>query len=189
MGTSSAPGKIVRSARLSDAPTIAALHVAVSRETYADLLPPEALNGLSVERRATQWRQTIESSNAAENAAVFVACDMNNEIVGFGCCSRRRSQTLMAKGFGGEFQAIYVLHRAQRHGLGRGLMAEMALYRICLSTSGASCWVLRDNERARQFYGALAGEVIAEQLLKSHGPTVRVELAYGWPRLDSLLYK
>jgi ribosomal protein S18 acetylase RimI-like enzyme len=189
MGTSSAPGKIVRRARLSDAPTIAALHVAVSRETYADLLPPEALNAFCAERRATQWRQTIESSNAAENAVVFVACNTNNEIVGSGCCSRQRSQTLMAKGFGGEFQAIYVLHGAQRHGLGRALMAEMALYLICLSISAASCWVLRDNERARQFYEALDGEVIAEQLLESQRPTVRGELAYGWPRLDSPLYK
>jgi ribosomal protein S18 acetylase RimI-like enzyme len=189
MGMSSKPCKIVRRARLCDAPTIAALHVAVSREAYANLLSPDALNAFSVERRAKQWHQTIESPSDADNATVFVGCDVNDEIVGFGCCSRQRSQTLMAKGFGGEFQAIYVLHRAQRSGIGRALMAEMALYLITLSISGASCRVLRTNEAARRFYEALGGEVIAAPTLESHGPTVRAEIAYGWSCLSALLYK
>jgi ribosomal protein S18 acetylase RimI-like enzyme len=178
--------EIIRNARLSEAHAIAAVHVSVSRTTYANLLPAETLDQFSVERRAKQWHKTIEMPDSA-GIAVFVAEDADKMIVGFGCCSRQRSEVLAAKGFTGEFQSIYVLPPAQGRGIGRTLMAEMARYLSSLAISGGACWTLRDNEGARRFYEALSGEIVGEQ---AHGPSTAValiEVAYGWRRLGSLL--
>lgn len=178
--------EIIRNARLSDAHAIAAVHVSVSRTTYANLLLAETLDQFSVERRAKQWHETIEMPDSA-GIAVFVAEDADKMIVGFGCCSRQRSEALAAKGFTGEFQSIYVLPPAQGRGIGRTLMAKMARYLSSLAISGGACWTLRDNEGARRFYEALSGEVVAEQ---AHGPSTAVALigvAYGWRHLGSLL--
>jgi L-amino acid N-acyltransferase YncA len=167
---------------LSEAQAIAAVHVSVSRKTYANLLPADTLDQFSVERRAKQWHETIEMPGSAD-IAVFVAEDADNAIVGFSCCSRQRSEELAAKGFNGEFQSVYVLPSAQGRGVGRTLMAEMARYLSSLSISGGTCWTLRDNEGARRFCEALRGE----QEHRSSMDTVLIEIAYGWQRLGSLL--
>jgi len=112
---------------LSDAQAIAAVHVSVSRKTYDNLFSADTVNQFPVEFRARQWHQTIEMSDSADTA-VFVGEDADNTIVGFGCCSRQRSEELVAKGFAGEFQSIYVLPSAQGRGVGRTLVAEMARY-------------------------------------------------------------
>ena len=179
------PRDIVRRARLSDAQAIAAVHVSVSRKTYANLLSADTVNQFPVEFRARQWHQTIEMSDSADTA-VFVGEDADNTIVGFGCCSGQRSEELVAKGFAGAFQSIYVLPSAQGRGVGRTLVAEMARYLSSLSISGASCWTLRDNEGARRFYEALRGEVVGEQASESSAGTVLIEVAYGWLHLGSL---
>jgi len=175
---------VIRTALLSDAHEIAALHVSVSRKTYANLLHAETLDQFSVERRATQWREAI---NNPTNTAVFVAKDAESRTIsGFGCCSRQRSEMLVAEGLTGEFQSIYVLPLAQRCGIGRALMAEMARHLSNLAISGAACWVLRENHKARRFYEALGGEIVSDQTL---GPRAGglIEVAYGWRSLKSLL--
>jgi ribosomal protein S18 acetylase RimI-like enzyme len=162
------------------------VHVSVSRKTYIDLLSADTLSQFSIERRARQWRHTIEMADSADTA-VFVAEEADNTIVGFGCCSRQRSEELTAKGFAGEFQCVYVLSSAQGRGVGRTLMAEMARHLRSLSISGGACWTLRDNKGARRFYQALGGEIVGEQACDSGMATDLTEVAYGWPRLGLLL--
>ncbi|WP_245329060.1 hypothetical protein [Bradyrhizobium centrolobii] len=59
---------------MSDAHAIAAVHVSVSRVTYANLLRAETLDQFSVERRAKQWHVTIKERDRTD-IAVFVAED------------------------------------------------------------------------------------------------------------------
>jgi ribosomal protein S18 acetylase RimI-like enzyme len=179
------PREIIRSARLTDAQAIAAVHVSVSRTTYANLLPADTFDQFPVERRAKQWHRTIEMPDSADTA-VFVAEDADKAIVGFGCCSRQRSEELAAKGFNGEFQSIYILPSAQGRGVGRIIMAEMARYLSSLSISGGSCWTLRDNEGARRFYEALGGEIVGRKAHSSSMATALIEVAYGWKCLGVL---
>lgn len=184
---SALPRGVVRKARSSDARGIAAVHVSVSRETYADLIPAAVLARFSVERRTRQWRKTIEKPDRT-GIAVFVAADAtDNGILGFGCCGRQRSEMLAGQGFDGEFQAIYVLAAAQGRGLGRALMAAMARHLSRLAISGGACWVLRENERARRFYETLGGKIVSGQALGPGTSASLIEVAYGWRRLDSLL--
>ena len=180
------PRGIIRKARLGDAHGIAVVHVSVSRETYAHLLPAAILDQFSVERRAKQWHEMIETPDRTD-VAIFVAEDaIDKTILGFACCSRQRSELLVEKGFGGECQAIYLLPSAQSCGIGRTLMAEMARHLSSLALSGGACWVFRENGRARRFYEALGGEIVSEQTVGPSTANVLTEVAYGWRHLDSL---
>lgn len=106
------------------------MHVLVSRDTYADLLPAAVLDQFSVERRAKHWHEAIKEADRTD-IAVFVAEDAtDNTILAFACCSRQRSEILVEKGFNGEFQTIYVLPQAQGCGIGRTLMVEMARFSV-----------------------------------------------------------
>jgi len=176
----------VRKALLEDARAIAAVHVAVSREIYENLIPASVLAAISVERRVRQWHQIIGTADARAGTAVFVTDDPRNGIVGFACCSRQRSKEMVAKGFDGEFQSIYLLHSFRGCGLGRSLVVEMARCLRHQSMSGASCWVLRENNDARRFYESLAGQVVGERTDQVDQCTTLVEVAYGWESLDML---
>jgi|HubBroStandDraft_6_1064221.scaffolds.fasta_scaffold917718_2 ribosomal protein S18 acetylase RimI-like enzyme len=93
---------------------------------------------------------------------------------------------MVAKGFDGEFQSIYLLHSFRGRGLGRSLMIEMARHLRNRSMSGASCWVLRANSGARRFYESLAGQVVGERADQVDQGDELVEIAYGWECLEVL---
>ena len=50
------------------------MHVSVSRETYANLIPAAIRNQFTVEHRAKQWHETIKEPDRTD-VAVFVAED------------------------------------------------------------------------------------------------------------------
>ena len=176
----------IRRAGMADAEAIAAVHVAAWRETYADLMPAETLASLSVDERAVRWRRILGEPDPAVGTAAFVACAPDAAVVGFGSCGRQRSQGLADAGFGGEFQAIYILRVAQRRGVGRALMAEMGRDLAGRGLRGGGLWVLESNQSARSFYEALGGRVIGEREDRRGGGLVFAEVAYGWARLDSI---
>jgi ribosomal protein S18 acetylase RimI-like enzyme len=176
----------IRRANVNDAPAIAKVHVAVSREIYATLVPSRALSAFTVDIRMRQWHDMIVSSDSDQYDAVYVADVDECGVVGFGCCSLQRSPQLIAKGFNGEFQSIYLMASARRRGLGRALMAEMARHLVRENIRGASCWVLLENDLARHFYEALRGNVIDEKVIELDKDIIRTELAYGWPDLNVL---
>jgi ribosomal protein S18 acetylase RimI-like enzyme len=176
----------VRQALADDAQAIAAVHVEAWRETYTNLLPAERLQAVSVEQRARHWRQTMDARESESGTGVFVAEDESGGIVAFGCCSRQRYAELAAKGFDGEFQAVYVLHAFQGRGWGRKLMAAMARHLTDRSLFGGSCWVLRENDRAVRFYEALGGERVAERAEELASDRRLLVVAFGWQSLNSI---
>ena len=174
-----------REAKSSDAAAIGIVHVASWRETYAGLLPGEILDGLSAEARSAMWRAVLDDPAASFGAAVFVA-ESEGGIVGFGACFDQRDEALKARGFDGEFGAIYVLRSRQRAGVGRALMGLMAQGLLDRGRTAASLWVLRENESARSFYERLGGVPDGEKAAEEAGVMV-TEVAYGWSDLSPLV--
>lgn len=66
----------VRLAWRADADAIAAIQVAVWREAYADLLPPDVLAALPVDEFAAHWEQSIATPKDARQR-VLVALERN----------------------------------------------------------------------------------------------------------------
>jgi L-amino acid N-acyltransferase YncA len=171
----------IRRALPGDAPAIAAVHVAAWRDAYAGLLPARLRRSLSVEEAALKWRPVL----SVPRPAVFVALRPDRGLVGFGSCGPQRAAELIADGFAGEVEAIYLLATDRRRGLGRRLMAEMARTLIADGHASAAHWVLRDNQRSRGFYEALGGE-LAGARVEMRGTVAFHEVAYGWPDLRVL---
>lgn len=174
----------LRRAKPEDASELGALHVASWDETYSGILPDAMLADLSVASRTARWAKILGDGTSSANTVVWLAEDQGR-VVGFGSAGRQRDPGLEAKGFDAEISAIYVLRSHQRAGLGRALMAAMALTLRERAHCAASLWVLRENEIARKFYDRLGGIVVAEKEDVRPLATL-VEVAYGWKNLSSL---
>ncbi len=149
----------IRRATTDDAEIVARIHVAAWRESYASLMPPEALNALNVEEQAARWRDIFRGEASDDASAVFLALGEGGEQpCGFGSCGRQRSPRLAEAGFPVEFSTLYLLRRAQRSGLGRAMMSAMAKHLIAEGYSRASGWVFRDYPPARRFHEALGAK-------------------------------
>jgi ribosomal protein S18 acetylase RimI-like enzyme len=180
-----AEARILR-AGIEDAEAVARIHVAAWRESYALLMPAEALNALNVEEQATRWRE-IFFGQANDNAsAVFLAIGEDGTPCGFGSCCRQRGPRLVEVGFPVEFSGLYLLRPARRRGIGRALMGLMAKYLITKGFSSASVWVFRDNPDARGFYEALGGERTGIDGEWTVLGVTLPDMSYGWRDLSKL---
>lgn len=180
----------IRRAVPGDAPAIAALHVAVWRETYRKLLPAEVLARLSVTRRTERWRELLGGPDRAwPGFAAFVAIgpgDVVPAVVGFGCCGAQRTPALAREGYGGQVLALYVRWANQRQGIGRRLMASMASSLGERGIQGMSVRTLEGNRLGRRFCEALDGTLLGRHEGEC-GDATLVEAAYGWPELARLV--
>lgn len=174
---------IIRDAAEADVEGIARVHVQAWRETYKDLLPAEALAGLSVEHRAQLWRGAFTHPNP--KARLLVAQAQDSEIVGFarGGPTRPQERDLLATE--AEIPAIYLLDRVKRQGLGRKLMAGIFDHLDIQGFRSVGLWVLRDNLPARRFYEAFGGRPESERSFDMQGQTF-IETAYRFEPIPRL---
>jgi ribosomal protein S18 acetylase RimI-like enzyme len=165
----------IRDAVEADVEGIARAHVQGWRESYKDLLTPEALAGMSVEERMRMWQGAF--THPDPKARLLVAEAEDGEIVGFarGGPARAKAPDLLAAET--EIFAIYLLDRVKRQGIGRRLMTGVFEHLAAQGFRSAGLWVLRENLPARRFYEALGGRPGPEQSFDLRGQTV-TEVAY-----------
>jgi GNAT superfamily N-acetyltransferase len=116
------------------------------------------LDGLSVERRATGWREWLDSDGARRNleglgrivaeSTTWVA-ESGGRVVGFVNAGPSRDDD--ASDSTGEIQAIYVIEDVWDTGVGAALM-NAAWSWLEGRFECATLWVLEANARARRFY-------------------------------------
>jgi ribosomal protein S18 acetylase RimI-like enzyme len=142
----------VRAALVDDAARIARIHIASWRATYAGVLSPERLAGLSVHRRTESWRRIIDGGGSIHVASV------DDVVVGFASAGPARGEEPPREL---ELYAIYQLPEA--HGTGTG----QALLDASLGRSPAFLWVADPNPRAQAFYRRNGFESDGEQTVLS----------------------
>ena len=131
----------------TDVYPITEVHVKTWQHAYKGQLPDEYLANLSIEKRADNWRKTLENPNSG--ITTFIAESQNN-ILGF-CNVGPNTDVTLSKNVG-ELYAIYVDPDVQSQGIGSKLMStglEM------LKTQGyiqATLWVLISNNKTREWY-------------------------------------
>ncbi|MBW4449636.1 MAG: GNAT family N-acetyltransferase [Spirirestis rafaelensis WJT71-NPBG6] len=92
----------------------------------------------------------------------------------------------MSNGFyKGELNAIYILEKYQRQGIGYNLVSTIAARLVQLNVSSMLVWVLADNS-ACKFYESLGAQLVKEKLIE-RGKVQLVEVAYGWTNTRSLI--
>jgi RimJ/RimL family protein N-acetyltransferase len=137
----------IRSATAEDAGAIAELHVEGWRWAYREHMPAALLDGLSVERRATMWRDLLAAP--ATQARIWLA-EREGRTIGFSATGL--PQDTGAPPLTAQLTAIYLRNDAAGTGAGRELLrhATQDLCRRGFRT--AVLWVLASNARARRFY-------------------------------------
>jgi ribosomal protein S18 acetylase RimI-like enzyme len=164
----------IRQATEDDAATIAHVHVASWRSTYAGIVPDAYLQSLDVEARAQSWRERL-----AARKAIFFTAEDDAQVCGFVCGGEMREGIA---GYDAELYAIYLLRDRQRRGIGRRLTEALVGSLRAAGFRSMGAWVLKRNP-AVQFYESLGAIQIGEKLIEIGGVQLE-ELALGWPDLD-----
>ncbi len=141
----------VRAARAEDAEALARVHVRSWRAGYRGLVGDAHLAGLDVGERAQLWRDRLRTGGPG---AVTYVVTSGADLVGFASVGPVRDEDLAREQqHWAEVYALYVDPDSWRGGVGT------ALWRAVEAGWGeevvaVAVWVLRDNIRARSFYGA-----------------------------------
>jgi len=141
-----AAGPIVRLAVADDAERIGEVHVGSWRKAYAGLIPTDVLDGLSIDRRTSYWRDAI-----GRGERVWVV-ERDGVVVGFASVGPARDDDLPPGA--GEVPAIYLDPGSWSLGLGRALFAAALADLRASGFDPLVLWVLTDNARGRRFYEA-----------------------------------
>ena len=165
----------VREATVDDAEGIARVHTDSWQTSYRGILPDTVLDRIDVGQRAESRRKILRDRSVFQLVAYDVT---HGDIVGF-CdagASRRHSP------YAGEVYAIYLAHRAKRHGIGQEMFERVQAWLVAQDMRSMIVWVLENNHHARQFYEAMGGKQSSRLQSRVGGYPV-VELSYVWDRL------
>lgn len=138
---------IIRPADIDDAHAIATIHVRSWQHAYADILPEDGLDALSIDQRASQWAGWLQDESSPIQTLV---AESDGNVVGF--CSWGPSQDEDADQDTVMLYSIYVLPDSTSKGVGSALLEAAEVDMIA---SGAVCGtlhVLEQNTSTREFY-------------------------------------
>lgn len=164
---------IIREATLSDAYSIAKVHVDSWKSTYKGIVCDDFLNGLSYENSEVGWKSFINDSER-DNKYIYVAVDGEYGIIGFATCGIKRESKDQSMG---ELYAIYIMKEHQNKGVGRLLFNEVLNKLMELKFNLITIWVLVENNQARRFYELMGGREVKEKDIVIAGETLK-EIAY-----------
>ena len=148
---------VIRPATPADAAAIAQVRIDSWRTTYKGMIPDAYLAAMKIDESAALWEKIL---TAGPNAtSVFVAAGANG-IVGFAAGNMLAEPKY---GLNAELSAVYLVHAAQRAGIGQRLVATVAAAQRAHGAEGLIAWVIAGNKAARAFYEKLGAELLIEQ--------------------------
>lgn len=169
----------IRRAELSDAESIARVHVASWRTTYPGIVPQAYLDSLDEAVFAGRWRQGM-----SENNLPILLAEDEGGVFGFITGGPNREPEHGDR-YDGELYAVYLLQRYQGGGIGRELVRRLAALLRDEGRKGMMVWLLRENPAAGFYRHLGAGDVAAREI--EIGGAKLAEIALGWPNLRVLL--
>ncbi|HEX2296302.1 MAG TPA: GNAT family N-acetyltransferase [Actinomycetota bacterium] len=141
-----------RAATSDDASAIARVHVASWNAAYRGVIADDALDALTEDRLAPEWRAEIEGSDAG----VAVVED-GGDVVGYSRYGSARDADL-DPATDAEVYGFYLHPDAWGRGGGRALMEHVKADLRGRGFRTAALWVVQVNEGAQAFYRAVGFE-------------------------------
>ncbi|MFS7222489.1 N-acetyltransferase family protein [Rahnella inusitata] len=173
------PELSLRFAKPADIDALAALHVAIWRDTYRDLAPAEAFSALDVPRRKLFWQEKFE--NPAAGQCILLA-EVDGQLAGFTLASSSSNPEF---GEMAEIKFLYVSGDFKRQGIGKRLINEASRHLAEAGYRSAGLGVVEGNEPAVRFYRALGGKEAGRYT--DAGPLWRSRnIIYAWPDITLL---
>jgi len=173
------PACTIRIAEPKDIDSLAELHVAIWRDTYRELAPPEAFNALDVPRRKSFWQDKF--AHPATGQGIFIA-EVDGKLAGFSLASASSNPEF---GEMAEIKFLYVSPAFKRQGIGKLLIAKAATHLAGEGFKSAGLGVVEGNDPAIGFYRALGG--LESGRYTDAGPLWRSpNIIYAWPDVTVL---
>ncbi|MBN2502691.1 MAG: GNAT family N-acetyltransferase [Anaerolineales bacterium] len=167
----------VRKATIIDSAGLAKVQVDSYRIAYAGILPQDYLDLFTYAEQTQDWRELL--SNRMDDL-LYVAETEAGEITGY---ALGRPGVSDIPTYDSELVALHVRLPCQGKGIGRQLSQTIAAQLKASGCTSMMLWVLAQNQRARQFYEELGGELLDQTKQSGAGA---LEVAYGWDELNSL---
>ncbi len=178
---------IIREAKSLDASSVTRVDFESYYSTYSGIMPEEYLKSRTFEQRLSVWKSRLSvPSTLWPEWFVYVAEGEDKKVIGFAGGGPQHSGYPICSG---ELGFIYLLKSHQRQGIGRRLMATIAVRLKQQGHVSMQLWALEANP-FRSFYEVLGGRKIAERTMNFGGKDL-VEIAYGWHDLgifDNILH-
>lgn len=168
-----------RSARASDAATIAALHAESWRRYYRGSYADTFLDGDLLTDRLLVWGERLRQPTSDSSTVVAEA---DGRVVGF-------VHTVLDADpvWGALLDNLHVVSGYQRMGIGARLMGQSAKFVVKQRPQGSLyLWVQKTNERAQRFYEAMRGNCIESAPIPDVGGVpgrlngAPMRLRYAW---------
>lgn len=144
---------MIRPATSADAESIARVHVQSWEETYRGVLPDATLDVRPLAVRIEHWREWL-----ARSGRWTYVSEEHGEVNGFVCAFASDEEP----GFDAVLSTLYVLRSAQRRGVARALLRELANDLIRADMRSMWLLTLRDRNPAREFYERVGAELLRE---------------------------
>ena len=142
---------------IDDARAIAEVHVESWKSTYRGIVPDALLDGLSVEKRESGWRDLLAPQDS--RSVTIVGCEAGGSVVGFASGGKEKTGEL---GCDGELYAIYLRHEVQRKGLGALLVRHVAQELVLRGFGSMAVWFWISTPRGN-FTSASGGRSSAKK--------------------------
>lgn len=136
---------IIRRAKPQDARAITEINVSTWKDTYKGLLDDAILEARKVdEKRIAGWLSRIE------DPSFIVLIYEDENILGYLWAGPARDKQCIKN----EVYALYVQAKAQRRGVGSGLLKE---YKKMIKDDSFYLYALKSNKKADEFYKKMGG--------------------------------
>ncbi len=160
----------IRSAQVSDANELAAVHEAAWRYTYFGVI-----SGLDVERyiakKGTHWWAMF-----LKRKPNILVMSFDHSIAGYANIGHIRNQSLP---YTAEITELYFHPTYHGLGLGRKLFTEAKNKLKNNGLKGLFVWALEDNHPAMKFYAQMGGQIVAQQT-ETFGQSIVKKIGFGW---------
>lgn len=137
---------IIRDVVTEDLERVAEIHINSWRFAYQGIVPQSFLDTMDIEQRKEGWRRRLERSQSARLRII----EQEGVIVGWHYSGASRDQD--ADSMTAEVYAIYLEPTCIGQGLGAALLSDAHEMLTAFGASQVTLWVLKDNQRAIQFY-------------------------------------
>lgn len=165
----------LRSARVAEAPALAALHVASWRDTYREALDPAFLAGPVEEVLQAHWAEAL--ARRPRQGAVILAT-AGGDLAGFVAAWREGEECRV--------ESLHVRPGMRGAGIGRALLGFAAGRMATMGCVSAKLEVLACNAGALRFYTALGAQLEPEHEGEVFGQVV-MERELRWPDIATLI--
>lgn len=169
---------VLRNATVNDIDSLAKAYVRCWHDTYADIIPQEVLNHVTLPKSQKKWRNDFVDQLNDNDRAIFVIQNDAGDIVGFASCGASRARSARVLGQG-EIFGIYVLQEYQGYGLGKALMLATSRWLISRGLFTGGIWVAEANGVGRRFCEDLGARIAGSRKTSKNGFTY-TQIAMAW---------